>query len=158
MRKSFFTLLIIAATLLANAQSGQVQLANQYYAQGDIDKALPIYERLAKNDQNIPLIHQNYLTILLDLQKYKEAEKYIDKALKRFPDNSNYAVDKGIIYLSKGDEEEAKEYFNTLIERVAVDNFKTRRTVQYMLSRQLIDYAVLTLNTARYVFCLISSL
>ena len=84
MRKLFIFILSILFSLTLLAQSQQVQLAKQYYNQGDVDKALRLYESLAKHDRNIPLIHQNYLTILLDLQDYKTAIKYIDRAIKRF--------------------------------------------------------------------------
>ena len=140
--------LLLSATLMAQPQ--QIQLANQYYAQGDIDKAMDLYESLVKQDRNIPMVHQNYLTILLDLQEYDKAIKYINKNIKRFPDNTNYAIDKGLIYMAMGQEAEADAYFKQFIEEMSKDNFKSRRAVQYMLVRQLTDYAVLTLTASRY--------
>ena len=143
-----FLLMLIGSQLVA--QSRDVQLANQYYGRGDVDKAKELYEKLSKNARNIPLIHNNYLSILLDFEDFKSAQKYIDRAIKSYPDNTHYAVDKGIIYLAMGNDQKADQYFKQLIESIAEDNFKSRRTVQYFMVKQLADYAVLTLSTARY--------
>jgi tetratricopeptide (TPR) repeat protein len=150
MRKLYLFIWILLLSANLRAQTQQIQLANQYYTQGDIDKALRIYESLVRQERNIPMIHQKYLTILLDLQEYSKALKYVERTIRRFPDNTNYAIDKGLIYMAMGRQGEADAYFRRLIEELSKDNFKSRRAVQYMLVRQLTDYAVLTLTTTRY--------
>jgi tetratricopeptide (TPR) repeat protein len=142
-------LLALLISSLSFAQNESVQLANEYYRKGEVDKAKSMYESLAKSSRNIPLIHQNYLNLLLDLDDFKEANKYIGKVLKWYPQNTNYQIDKGLVILRAGKEEEAKSYFYTLIETMSVDRYQTRRAVQYMLRRQLVDYAILALTTAR---------
>lgn len=134
---------------LSFAQNESVQLANEYYRRGEVDKAKSMYETMAKSSRNIPLIHQNYLNLLLDLDDFKEADRYINKVLKWYPQNSNYQIDKGLVILRSGKDEEAKNYFYTLIETMSADRYQTRRAVQYMLRRQLVDYAILALTTAR---------
>lgn len=44
----------------------EIQLANEYLLKGDKRKALEIFRDLAKNDVNVPFIHNNYLNTLLD--------------------------------------------------------------------------------------------
>src|SRR5690606_21101637 len=63
------------------------QLAQQYYEQGEVEKAQSIYEKLAKNRQNIPFIHRSYLELLLNKQAFKQAEAYIQQLQKWFPEN-----------------------------------------------------------------------
>ena len=48
------------------SQAESVQLANEYYKMGEVDKAKTMYESLAKDSRNIPTIHQNYLSVLLE--------------------------------------------------------------------------------------------
>lgn len=144
-----FFLFIFLISSISYAQHESVQLANEYYRMGEVDKAKSMYESLAKSNRNIPLIHQNYLNVLLDLDDFKEAYKYINKVLKWYPQNTNYQIDKGLIIQREGKKEEAKKYFYTLIETMSVDRYQTRRAVQYMLRRQLIDYAILALESAR---------
>lgn len=145
-RLLFFIFLISS---ISYAQQESVQLANEYYRMGEVDKAKSMYESLARSNRNIPLIHQNYLNVLLDLDDFKEAYKYINKVLKWYPQNTNYQIDKGLIIIREGKEEEANRYFYTLIETMSADRYQTRRAVQYMLRRQLIDYAILALESAR---------
>lgn len=139
--------LLISSISYAQAQS--VQVANEYYRMGEVDKAKSMYESLAKSSGNIPLIHQNYLNVLLDLDDFKEASKYINKVLKWYPQNINYQIDKGLVILREGKEAEAQTYFYALIETISIDRFQTRRAVQYMLRQQLVDYAILALQTSR---------
>jgi len=134
---------------ISYAQTGSVQLANEYYRMGEVDKAMAIYESLARRSNNIPKIHQNYLNVLLDLENFKEANRYINKVLKWYPQNTNYQIDKGLVILREGKEEEAKNYFYALIESISADRYQTRRAVQYMLRQQLVDYAILSLETSR---------
>lgn len=140
---------IICGVSALAQEKESVQLANEYYRLGEIDKAKEIYESLAKRPQNISLIHKNYLSALLELNLYKDAEKYMDKVLKWYPDNANYIIDKGMVLLRSGDENEADAYFIGFIDRLSVDQYQTRRAVQYMLRQQLTDYAVLALETCR---------
>jgi tetratricopeptide (TPR) repeat protein len=131
------------------SQTESVQLANEYYKMGEVDKAKTMYESLAKNNRNIPSIHQNYLSVLLELNEFKEANKYINKVLKWYPQNTNYQIDKGLILIQEGKEVEANTYFVNLIDQISSDRYLARRAVQYMLRRQLVDYSILTLETAR---------
>lgn len=142
-------LFIFLISSISYAQQESVKLANEYYRMGEVDKAKSMYESLARSKRNIPLIHQNYLNVLLDLDDFKEAYKYINKVLKWYPQNTNYQIDKGLIIIREGKEEEANRYFYTLIETMSADRYQTRRAVQYMLRRQLIDYAILALESAR---------
>jgi outer membrane protein assembly factor BamD (BamD/ComL family) len=147
-RYQLFLLLFLIGSI-SYAQQESVQLANEYYRMGEVDKAKSMFESLAKSSRNIPMIHQNYLNVLLDLDDYKEAHKYINKVLKWYPQNTNYQIDKGLVVLREGKEEVANSYFYSLIETMSADRYQTRRAVQYMLRLQLIDYAILALETAR---------
>jgi outer membrane protein assembly factor BamD (BamD/ComL family) len=143
----FFTSCLISS--LAFGQRESVQLANEYYRMGEVDKARTMYESLAKNNRNIPLIHQKYLNVLLDLNEFKEANKYINKVLKAYPDNISYQIDKGLIMQRSGDKASTQRYFYELIERISADQYQARRAVQYMLRTQLVDYAILSLESTR---------
>lgn len=143
------TFLITIASTSYGQKSQSVQLANEYYNLGEIDKARETYESLARRPTNIPLIHNNYLNVLLDLNDYRAAQKYMDKVLKWYPQNINFRIDKGMVMVRANDLSEADEYFNNLIEELSVDQYQTRRAVQYMVRQQLTNYAVLALQVTR---------
>lgn len=135
--------------MISYGQNKSAQLANEYYKMGELDKARELYMSLARSSKNIPLIHQNYLNALLELNDFKAANKYIDKVLKWYPEHINYKIDKGLILQREGKAVAAESYFVELIDQVSTDRYQARRAVQYMLRRQLIDYAILTLETTR---------
>ncbi len=148
--KNIFIFVVISlSTTIGYSQQQSIQLANEYYRLGEVDKALALYADLAKHNRNIAAIHQNYLTVLLELEDYKTATKYLDKVIKWFPKNVNYQVDKGLVLLREGKEKQANEYINRLIEQISVDRYQTRRAVQHMLRNQLTGYAIRALETAR---------
>ena len=135
----------------ANAQTNdeEVRLANEYYSQGNYDKARTLYDVLVKDLRNIPLIHNNYLYILLESADYRIAEKYLNKVMKRFPDNLYYELDMGLVYWTQDERDLSDLWFTEIIKRNAIDAYKTRITAQYFVSKQLTEYAIQTFTTAR---------
>jgi len=120
---------------------GQINLANEYYAMGDVEKALELYRKLARNTKNIPIIHRNYFDLLLSTDDFKSAEKYIDGVIKSRPDNIYYAIDKGILIRRSGDENSEHNYYKKLFGEIKKDDRKTRQAAQYLIGKQKLNYA-----------------
>lgn len=146
-------LLIVVALVLSHMAVGQdnqkIQLANEYYMQGDADKALDIYGELSNDLRAIPLIHTNYFGLLLSTKDFKSAKKYIQRLNKTYPNNIYYQVDYGILLSEQFEEEEAIQQFNNVIELAKEDQYKLRVTAQYFLSKQLYSYAMQTYMVGR---------
>ena len=147
--RTFVILSFLFSFGIANAQnSDPVKVANEYFYQGDLEKAREEFEKLLTNRRNIPLVHDNYVSLLTTEKDFKEAEKYIKKAIKTFPNNFMYEVDLGIIYKAKGDDAEAAETFDELIERITTEagnennSNKTRILAQTFYQKNLRDYAL----------------
>jgi len=103
-------------SLLSIGQNqSEIQLANEYLLKGDKKKAAELYRDLAKQDFNTPFVYNNYLTVLLDLGAYDEAGAYLKKLSKRDPENLQYKLDVGLIYVKSGDLNKADRYFRELI-------------------------------------------
>lgn len=149
-RRALLLFILISITTISYGQEVEsVQLANEYYSLGEIDKAREMYKSLARNSRSIPLIHKNYLNVLLDLNDYKAAEKYMDKVVKWYPQNVNYRIDYGLVLVRSGDDDKADDYFAAFIDELTIEPYQTRRAVQYMVRNRLHDYAVIALLTAR---------
>ena len=127
----------------------EIQIANEYNLKGQKDKALSLYEQLAKKNENIPLIHTNYLNLLLDVGNYKKAEDYVERLIKR-DGRLNYKLDLGIIYVRSGDIAKADKYFKNLIKSQADDAYKLKTTSDYLASRNLTNYSIEALQQARF--------
>ena len=113
------TVILILSCHLSIAQdAGQIQLANEYYVNGKLEKSLSIYEELADDPKNIPLIHSNYFDILINSGDFKTAERYIKKNIKLFRGNVYYKIDYGILLMAMEKEDQAAKEFDTIIDNV----------------------------------------
>ncbi len=144
-------LLFICITSAYAQKNPDIQLANEYYTQGDYDKAMVLFDNLAKDFDNIPLIHNNYFFLLIEQGDYKKSEKYIKRLIKRFPSNLYYQLDLGLVKRAAEGEPASDKYFLDLIKRVSQDIYKTRITADYFVSKQLPAYAVKTFEAGRKV-------
>ena len=149
MNKILFCLLFIISHVLYGQDNADVQLANEYYGQGDYDKAQKLYAGLSKNFNNIPLIHNNYFFLLLETAEYNGAERYLKRLIKRFPANLYYKLDYGLLIFTQDGEREADRYFNRLIDDIKPDNYLVSITADYFVSKKLTQYAITTFLSGR---------
>ncbi|MBX2899106.1 MAG: tetratricopeptide repeat protein [Cyclobacteriaceae bacterium] len=128
----------------------EVQIANEYILKGEKEKAIALYEQLVKKPENIPLIHNNYLNVLLDAARFTQAEEYVEKLIKR-DSKLSYKMDLGIIYTRSGDISKADKYLKALIKAQADDAYKLKTMADYLAARNHAEYAILALLQARAV-------
>jgi len=127
----------------------EIQIANEYILKGEKEKALTAYQTLSKDVENIPSIHNNYLTLLLDMAKYKDAEDYVERVIKRATDKQYYRLDLGLVYFRSGEVSRADKYFKALIKNNAADIYRLKSMSDYLATKHLTDYAILSLQQAR---------
>lgn len=137
------------ASLPAVGQDSDLRIANEYFLKGEKEKALAMYQMLSKSPENIPTIHSNYLNLLLDMGKFKEAEDYVERVVRRVHDRVSYRVDLGIVYLGGGDLQKAEKYFRNLVKATLPDVYRTKAISDYFASQNLPEYAVYTLQELR---------
>lgn len=127
----------------------EIQIANEYFLKGEKQKALNSYQGLAKNFNNVPAIHNNYLSLLLDMGMFKDAENYVEKIIQRLDDRLSYKLDLGYVYVKAGDVQKADKYFKNVIKNNAEDIYRLKAVSDYLASRHLTEYAILALQEAR---------
>ncbi len=143
MKKILFAIIIISSARFSFAQNDntQSQLANEYYINGELEKARDIYKKLATRPKNIPQIHSNYFNTLVSLKDFKSAEKYLKRALKSYPTNTYYNIDLGILYQEMGNIEKADKTFTAFLDRHKKNQFIIRTAAQYYINKELTHYA-----------------
>ena len=143
-------LLLLLVYSSGNAQdANQIQLANEYYVNGELEKALSIYSELADDTKNIPLIHSNYFNLLINSGEFKIAEKYIKRNTKLFRGNVYYKIDYGILLSAMQKEEQANQEFETIIQSIKKDQYRLRITAQYFVQKQLRNWALRAYRVGR---------
>lgn len=149
--KSLISILVfIVITLDIEAQNAEdIAIAQEYYEQGDYDKAYDAYSKLIRSPQNIQFVHNNFYNLLLNTGRLDEADKYIQRQIKKEPDNIYYKIDLGLINVQRNDKNAEQKYFSELIKTLSSDAFKVRLAAQYFSRVQLHDYAVELYKAAR---------
>ncbi len=151
-------ILIIHVTCAQNDQT--IQLANEYFLKGEKQKAIELYREIAKNDNNIALIHNNYLNALVDIGQFEEAQRYLNRITRKFPDNLAYQVDLAWVQFKAGDVPRADKTIRELIDANKLNANRAKILADYLTSRSLIEYSIQSLLASRKVlgnpslFCL----
>jgi tetratricopeptide (TPR) repeat protein len=118
-----------------------ILLANEYFSQGEFEKAITIYAELAKEDSKIERIHKNYFASMLKLEEYKQAEKYFKKLLKSNPDKPLYQVDFGLLLKAKGEEDKMMAHYDDFLEEIRGNDNQLKNSAVHFMDVRLFEYA-----------------
>jgi tetratricopeptide (TPR) repeat protein len=110
-----FLLLFLACTNLF-AQNVDLQLARQFSANGEEQKALEIYQKLYK--QNNDAYYNDYLKSLVTLKKFADAESISKKMVKKYPANPQYSISLGKVYREGGHADKAEQVYADLLKNM----------------------------------------
>ncbi|MFY0688324.1 MAG: tetratricopeptide repeat protein [Cyclobacteriaceae bacterium] len=149
--KYILTISLIIIGLSGYTQADKVKLANEYYLQGEFEKAESMFKSLSRNNSNIQSIHANYLSLLINDSNWKEAEKYLDRVLKSFPSNISYQVDRLFLYATIPDLKKKEDYQKDLLNRYKDKQYPMSSIGQQLVAKQLLDDAIEFLLAARKV-------
>lgn len=148
-RSILITLLVLLVHLSFGQNQSEIQLANEYLLKGDKKKAVELYRELSKQDVNNSFIYNNYINTLLDLGAYDEAQTFLKKLLKRDPENLQYKLDAGLVYVRSGDLTRADRHFRELIAENKMNVQRIKLMAEFFSSRSLLDYGILALTESR---------
>jgi tetratricopeptide (TPR) repeat protein len=115
-----FLLLIAACTTLFAQENIDLQLAQQFSANGEEQKALEIYQKLYKQDNDT--YYEGYLNSLLKLKKFADAESISKKMIKKYPAQYQYSISLAKVYREGGRKDKADAVYNDLLKGLT-DNY-----------------------------------
>ncbi|MEL6667371.1 MAG: tetratricopeptide repeat protein [Bacteroidota bacterium] len=145
MRAFIFSLLILTyAGVAAQGNPPNTQLAQQYYQDGEYEKAALIYELLAEAHENNDFFFDRYINCLLRLEDYDTADQAIKKRLRKKPNQVKLYVTYGQLLEQQFDQEGADEQYNTAIERLTGDQFQTTQLANNFIRYTKYDFAIRT--------------
>jgi len=159
-RVLFLTAFLLLALGVSAQNHAEVQLANEYLVKGDKKKAMELYKDLSRSEVNIPLIHNNYLNLMIDVGAFEEAQDYLKRVMRRDPQNMQYKLDVGLVYVRSGEVSKADRYFKEMSADVRSNMQLAKMMSDYLAARSLSEYSIMALNECRnylgnpYLFCL----
>ncbi len=109
-----FLLSIGWTTNLVAQNKGDYQLAEQYFKQGEFDKAAEYYLKVFKQNKSIGYFDK-YIKSLVNDQDYNTAEKALKKEIKKRPTRLALRVTLGEVYWQSKDKESANKTWDEII-------------------------------------------
>nr|WP_067060984.1 tetratricopeptide repeat protein [Mucilaginibacter sp. L294] len=131
--------LFICSTRLL-AQNNDLLLARQYAANGEQQKALDIYQKLFKQDNEA--YYQQYFNTLLTFKKFDEAESITKKMLRKYPANNEFIIALGNVYTQQGNTAKADALYNDLIKNLPADQGAIASIASQFYQSANADYAI----------------
>lgn len=134
---------------VANGQD--IELANEYFKQGEYEKAKDIFQKIAKDKNNIRLIHQNYIQCLLKLKNYDEAEKYLKRQFKSNESTIIYRADYITLLEMTGKIDEAQKETELLIDIASKQEGTIYELQDFFYKNSKLEQVVQLLKKSRLV-------
>lgn len=141
MRWLLLSLLFFSASLLVGQNS---QLAQQYFRDGEYEKSAELYNQLSKEKPNSNSYFDRYVTSLMKLQRYDEAEGALKKRLKKRPQEVVLYVQYGQLLEEKFDDAGAKRQYQKAIEELPADQYRTNQLANAFLRMTKYELAIAT--------------
>ncbi|WP_207433747.1 tetratricopeptide repeat protein [Sabulibacter ruber] len=107
---------------MAQGTPEQMALAKEYLRQSDYAKAEALFSKLIEQDVQFGLVYPDYLKTLLALRNYKEAEKLVKRAQKKYPAVPAYVVDEGRVLQAGGNNAAAEKKWTQLVQTTTPEN------------------------------------
>ncbi|WP_228953610.1 tetratricopeptide repeat protein [Mucilaginibacter sp. UR6-1] len=145
------TLIYIALAMLCSgplyAQNNELKLAQQYSANGELQKASEIYQKLYKQENEA--YYPFYVNNLIALKIFDEAENITKKMLKKYPDESDYPLKLAVIYTQKGDTDKANGIYNDMISKMPAEPGAVSMLGMQLYQSGNMEYAIKTFRQGR---------
>lgn len=103
--------------LYADEDTSDERLAAQYFHNGQYERAVVLYEELFE-EQPTEVIYNNYITCLLELEEYRQAERVVKSQIDNNPGQIRYEVDLGYVMKRAGNTRRAKRHFENLVDNL----------------------------------------
>jgi tetratricopeptide (TPR) repeat protein len=141
MRWLLFSLFLFSSAIVS-AQLNQ--LAQQYYRDGEFEKSAELYLQLAKERPGNSFYFDRYLSSLLQLERFDDAEEAIKKQLRKSPKEVSLYVKYGQLKEQLFDEEGAKKQYERAIEELPADQFRITQLANAFIGLTKYEYAIKT--------------
>lgn len=139
-----FTIAAVFLTTLAAVAGQDMNLANQYFANGEYEKAGTLFEQLLETNSGNEFVVNRYVECMINLEKYDDGEKVLKKLIKKNPNSGNLFVQYGNLKERQGKLAEANEQYEKAVETVAPDYNAIFRLANQFTYANKYDLAVRT--------------
>jgi len=140
-------MLLFCCTSAGFAQSADAALARQFSTNGEYQKALDIYQKLYK--ENNEAYFNNYISTLISLKKFDDAESAAKKMMRKHPGSNEYVITLGSIYTQHSQTDKANALYDDLIKNLPAEQNAVSMLASQFYQVSNADYAVKTFLQGR---------
>ena len=140
-------MLLFCCASMGFAQSADVALARQFSTNGEYQKALEIYQKLYK--ENNEAYFNNYVNTLISLKKFDDAESTAKKMIRKHPGSNEYVITLGSIYTQHSQTDKAGALYDDLIKNLPADQNAVAMLASQFYQVSNADYAIKTFLQGR---------
>ena len=137
-------LFILSLFLSLSVYSQNSRLAQQYFSDGEYEKAAILYEKLYKKNKSNDYYFDRYIDCLIYLEDYERCEAAINKELKEQPGNGKLYVIYGKLLENQFRDEEAKEQFRKAIKNLPPNHYQVTQLANAFIRQTKYDLAIET--------------
>jgi len=125
-------------------QAQDSKLAQQYYLDGEYEKAAVVYKKLATGKNSSEYYFDRYVDCLAELEQFDEAEKELKAALKKNPKKVQLYVTYGQLLERQGKQEDASLQYQKAIKKMPAERFKIVKLAQAFMNETEYELAAQT--------------
>jgi tetratricopeptide (TPR) repeat protein len=97
-------------------QQTDMSLAQQYFQNGDFEKASLLYATLYEDSPKNNFLYRQYVKSLMGMHQYEEAEKIVRRQMKNNKNDVSLLMDLGLIYKETEQADKATEQFEEAVK------------------------------------------
>ncbi len=139
---NLFFLLFLFLSTAAVAQNNN--LAQQYYRNGEYEKAAVLYEKLYRENEKKKYYFDRYIDCLIALEQYEDCEKAVKKEIKKKPNELSLLVTYGNLFERQYKDDQAREQYDKAIKKLGADRLGITKLANAFLSLTKYDRAIET--------------
>ena len=144
MRLPVFILFVLFTTL----SFSQEELANDYFKNGEFEKALTLFQKLEKENPRSSNYKLKIVEVYRQLEQLDKAEAYLLSQTTSGNNNPVYLVELGYNYQLKNDLPKAKEYYNVANQKLYDNASYAYNLAKAYESHSLLENAIFVYNKA----------
>jgi tetratricopeptide (TPR) repeat protein len=144
MRFLYLTMALLFMVALQSAQAQDSRLAQQYFSEGEYEKAAALYEELYKKNGNNDYYFSRYLASLIEMEEYAKGEDLLKKQIKKTPKKYRLYLDYGNLLERQYRPDEADAMYEKSIEMVGNDANAIRNLAVQFQNMTKYDLAIKT--------------
>lgn len=140
MRSASVVIFLFFLAFTAYAQDAK--LAQQYYNDGEFEKAAYVYKKLYEQQNHNEYYFNRYLNCLMAVEQFEKAEEELRRELKNDPKNIRLLVSYGNILERQFKEDEAIKQYEKALKQMPADQYEITRLASTFSSLNKYDYAI----------------